>query len=59
MQQTGEDREETGARWGDVSLFASEPGLSEPDPVSKVRGYMGLVVDSELTPACEASPWSI
>ena len=57
--QTGEGREEAGPHWGDVSLFASEPGLHEPDPVSKVRSYMGLVVDSELTPACEASLWSI
>lgn len=57
--QTGEDGEETGAHWGDVSLFAPEPGLHEPDPVSKVRSYMGLVVDSEPTPACEASLWSI
>lgn len=54
-----------GERWGDGSPlgdacpFATEPGLHEPDPVSKVRSYVGLVVDSELTPACEASLWSI
>ena len=56
--QTGKDGE-TGAPWGDACPFTTEPGLYEPDPVSKVRSYVGLVVDSELTPACEASLWSI
>lgn len=37
--QTGKDGE-TGACWGDACPFATEPGLHEPDPVSKVRSYV-------------------